>query len=77
VGADLTPQQVVWRERVEGLIALAAPALDLLLAVGERVSRIAESDDPEHYPVRAGSGASLPPDFKRSRASSSRPGSGA
>jgi hypothetical protein len=72
VGADLTPQQIVWRERVEGLIALSAPALDLLLAVGERVSRIAEPDDPEHYPVRSGSGTSLPSDFKPSRSESSR-----
>ncbi len=68
--ADLTPQQTVWRGRVEGLIGLAAPALDLLLAVGERVSRIAEPDDPEHYPVRSGSGASLPSDFTRSRSDS-------
>ena len=71
--ADLSPQQIVWRERVEGLIGLAAPALDLLLAVGERVSRIAEPEDPEHYPVRSGSGGSLPSDFKGSRAPASRP----
>lgn len=70
--ADLTPSQIVWRERVEGLIGLAAPALDLLLAVGDRVSRIAEPEDPEHYPVRSGSGASLPSDLKGSRASSPR-----
>lgn len=70
--ADLSPQQIVWRERVEGLIGLAAPALDLLLAVGERVSRIAEPDDPEHYPIRSGSGASLPSDFKPARSESSR-----
>jgi hypothetical protein len=68
--ADLTPEQLIWRERVEGLIALAAPALDLLLAVGDRVSRIAEPDDPEHYPVRSGSDTSLPADFGRSRSGS-------
>jgi hypothetical protein len=68
--ADLSPQQLRWRERVEGVIALAAPALDLLLAAGERVSRIAEPDDPEHYPVRPGSAASLPADFERSRSAS-------
>jgi hypothetical protein len=75
--ADLTPQQIVWRERVEGLIGLAAPALDLLLAVGERVSRIAEPEDPEHYPVRSGSGGALPSDFGRSRSDSSRDDDGA
>ena len=71
--ADLSPRQIVWRERVEGLIGLAAPALDLLLAVGERVSRIAEPEDPEHYPVRSGSGPSLPSDFKGSRGPASGP----
>jgi hypothetical protein len=75
--AGLSPQQIVWRERVEGLIVLAAPALDLLLAVGERVSRIAEPEDPEHYPVRSGSGGALPADFERSRPDASRPDAGA
>jgi hypothetical protein len=75
--ADLTPRQIVWRERVEGVIGLAAPALDLVLAIGERVSRIAEPDDPEHYPVRSGSGASLPSDFKPSRSDASRADVGA
>jgi len=65
--AELTPGQAIWRERVEGLIALAAPALDMLLAVGDRVSRIAEPDDPEHYPVSSGSRSPLPADLERSR----------
>jgi hypothetical protein len=58
--AGLTPQQALWRERFEGLIALAAPALDLLLTVGERVSRIAEPEDHDYYPVRSGSDTALP-----------------
>jgi hypothetical protein len=74
--ADLSPRQLIWRDRVEGLIALAAPALDLLLAVGERVSRIAEPDDSEPYSVRSGPGASLPADFERSRPEAP-PGDGA
>ena len=36
--AQLTPDQLRMRQRIEGLIKLAAPALDLVLAVGERVS---------------------------------------
>ena len=36
------------------MIGLAAPFLDLVLAVGDRVSRIAEPRDYEYYPVRAG-----------------------
>lgn len=50
--APLTPDQLRTRQRIEGLIRLATPALDLVLAVGERVSRIVESDDVEYYPPR-------------------------
>jgi hypothetical protein len=38
--------------RVERVIALLAPALDLLLAVGDRVSRVLEPDDPYYTPAR-------------------------
>ena len=51
--APLTPDQRRNRERVERLIALAAPALNLLLAFGDRVSRIVEPEDSEYYPVRS------------------------
>jgi hypothetical protein len=68
--ADLTPGQTIWRDRVEGVISLAAPALDLLLSVGERISRIAEPEDHEYYPVRSRSDSSLPADFERPRVSS-------
>jgi hypothetical protein len=44
--ANLTPRQQVNRSRVEGLIGLAAPALDLVLTVGERISKaVAPGDD--------------------------------
>ncbi len=56
--AILTPQQVVRRERVEGLVALAAPFLDLVLAVGERLSRATGPED-EYYPIRS-SGEAVP-----------------
>jgi hypothetical protein len=39
------------RERFEALIALAAPALDLMLAAGDRLSRVAGPED-EYYPIR-------------------------
>jgi hypothetical protein len=71
--AELTPTQAVWRERVEGLIGLAAPALDLVLAAGERISRIAEPEDHDYYPVRSGREASLPSDLGRSGASGPDP----
>ncbi len=50
--APLTPDQVRRRERVESLIRVAAPGLNLLLALGERVSRLVEPEDHEYYPPR-------------------------
>ena len=52
--AELTPGQQRNRRRVETVIGLAAPLLDLVLAAGDRISRIAEPNDYEYYPVRAG-----------------------
>ncbi len=37
--------------KIEATIAAAAPLLDLVLAVGERISKIAEPVDYEYYPV--------------------------
>ena len=59
--AQLTPDQLRTRQRVEGLIRLATPALDLVLAVGERVSRIVEPDDAEYYPPRVTRESAPPP----------------
>ena len=50
--AQLTPDQRRTRERFESLIRLAAPGLNLVLAAGERLSRMVEPDDPEYYPPR-------------------------
>jgi hypothetical protein len=50
----LTPDQRRTRERVERLIAIAAPALNLVLAFGDRLSRVVEPEDSEYYPVRSG-----------------------
>jgi hypothetical protein len=58
--AKLTPDQLRTRERVESVIRLVAPGLNLVLAVGERVSRIVEPDDPEYYPARV-EGVDAPP----------------
>jgi len=55
-----TPQQVARRERIEGLIGLAAPFLDLVLAAGDRLSKALGRDD-DYYPIRsAGEAFSLP-----------------
>ena len=62
--AKLTAEQARNRDRVETVIRIIAPALNLVLAAGERLSRIVEPDDPEYYPARAGSseGSSPPVD---------------
>jgi hypothetical protein len=54
--APLTPDQLRTRRRVETVIRLIAPALDAVLAVGERISRVVERDDPEYYPPRVARG---------------------
>lgn len=50
--ATLTPQQQATRARVEALIRVLEPGLNLVLAVGERISRIAEPEDHDYYPPR-------------------------
>jgi hypothetical protein len=50
--AVLSPDQLRTRRRIESLIRVMAPALDVLLAVGDRVSRRASRDDIESYPPR-------------------------
>jgi hypothetical protein len=48
---SLNPQQLARRERFESLIGLAAPFLDLVLVVGDRVSRIVSPGD-DYIPIR-------------------------
>lgn len=43
----------VLRRRIELGIAAASPLLNLLLAVGERTSRLLGSEEPDHVPARA------------------------
>ena len=50
--ARLTADQLRTKRRIEGLIRVMAPALDALLLVGERVSRIVGPDDVDYYPPR-------------------------
>lgn len=58
--AALTPAQRRRRGQVETLIAIMAPGLNLVLAVGERISRLVEPEDTEYYPPRS-EGLELPP----------------
>jgi hypothetical protein len=57
----LSPDQLRTRRRVESVIRVMAPALDLVLAVGDRVSRVVERDDVEYYPPRVTRGAEQTP----------------
>ena len=49
----LTPIQRRRRDEIESLIRLAEPFLNLVLAVGERVSRVVEREDYDYYPPRS------------------------
>jgi len=42
--APLSPTQLAWRGRVEAVLRIVEPALNLLLAAGDRISRVADRD---------------------------------
>jgi hypothetical protein len=50
--AHRTPGQLALRRRIEGLIRLAAPVLDVVLFAGERVSRVAGRNQVDPEPPR-------------------------
>ena len=43
--ASLSPREQAVRDRIEALVRLMEPGLDLLLAIGDRVSRLVERND--------------------------------
>jgi hypothetical protein len=59
--APPTPTQLAWRGRIEALIRVAQPMLDLVLGAGERLSRIVERDDLDWTPPRPVSAPGAPP----------------
>jgi hypothetical protein len=59
--APPSPTQLAWRGRIEALIRLAQPGLDLLLATGERLSRIVEPEDLDWTPPRSVAAPAAPP----------------
>ena len=48
----MSPAQRAWRGRIEPVLRISAPALDLLLAAGDRLSRAVERDDLDWVPPR-------------------------
>jgi hypothetical protein len=47
-----TPTQRRWQDRFERVIGFAAPALNLVLGGGERLSRVISPGQADHYPIR-------------------------
>jgi hypothetical protein len=45
--AQLSSSQLIWRGRIEAGLRLVAPALDLVLAAGDRLSRAVDREEPE------------------------------
>ena len=60
--ATLSPAQRSWRARIESVLRVSAPALDLFLAAGDRLSRIVERDDLDWVPPRRALTSSPPQD---------------
>jgi hypothetical protein len=48
----LTADQRRRREQFETVIRVMAPAMNLVLAAGEQLSKLVERDDTEYYPPR-------------------------
>ena len=63
--APPSPTQLAWRGRIEAVLRLAAPALDLVLAAGDRVARTVEREDLDWTPPRAVSKAAAQPRLER------------
>jgi hypothetical protein len=59
--APMTAGQLRTRRRVEGVIRLMSPMLDVLLAVVERVSKVVEPEDSDYYPPRVTRPSERPP----------------
>lgn len=57
----LSPAQQRTRARVETMIRIMAPGLNLLLAAGDRISRLIEPEDHGYYPPQVGAAAAPPP----------------
>jgi hypothetical protein len=49
-----TPQQQRRSDRVEAVLRVGAPFLDLVLLVGDRLSRIVAPNGDDHYAIRPG-----------------------
>lgn len=51
--AQLSSQQLATRERVESLIRLLEPGLNLVLSAGDRIARVVGAEDTSWEPPRS------------------------
>jgi hypothetical protein len=59
------------RRRLETTLRIVSPLLDLVLLIGDRVSRLLEPDDPDYVPPRTSDrGGSAPRGLRDQRAGS-------
>lgn len=77
--SPLSAREQATRDRVESLIRLMEPGLNLVLALGERVSRLAGRDDDWEPPRGPVSGVGTPPSTASGagRAANGAPGTSA
>jgi len=47
-----TPTQLAWRRRIEAVLRVAAPGLDLMLLAGDRLARSVDGEDTDWVPPR-------------------------
>ncbi len=52
--APPTPSQLAWRSRIERGLVVAGPLLDLVLAAGDRLSRVLDREPPIAEPLHPG-----------------------
>jgi hypothetical protein len=45
-----SPTQLAWRGRIEAVLRVAGPALDLVLLAGDRISRLVDRDPDDEPP---------------------------
>jgi hypothetical protein len=59
--APPSPTQLAWRRRIEAVLRVTGPGLDLMLAAGDRLSRVVARGDDDGERLPAGPGAPVPP----------------
>ncbi|HSD81425.1 MAG TPA: hypothetical protein VLB47_12205 [Solirubrobacteraceae bacterium] len=56
-----SPTQLAWRGRIEAVLRVVGPALDLVLLAGDRVSRLVDRDGDDQPPPAVPLTSAAPP----------------